>query len=221
MKKAVSLFTVFLCSLCFSQKILLTEVKAAHDNNDKLLYAFAKAAPESQYLGRIEVIGYSSRDEEVFAEIYRKAKTIGANSYILRSPEGIDGTAPFNPSRYSLLLYHTPSSQLSSEDTYVYFINADKEAQLRINNNRVMLPERSFLKYDLSKDEKTDISVGRLLGSRIKLQYRPGQPAQYFLITGNRLSPNQAEPGIRFKSGDFIKLEKSFALFLMSIYREN
>jgi hypothetical protein len=39
----------------------------------------------------------------------------------------------------------------------------------------------------LSRDNITDISVGKFLGSRIKLQSKDGQAEQYFQISGKNL----------------------------------
>jgi hypothetical protein len=38
----------------------------------------------------------------------------------------------------------------------------------------------------LSRDNITDISVGKFLGSRIKLQSKDGQAEQYFQISGKK-----------------------------------
>jgi hypothetical protein len=71
----------------------------------------------------------------------------------------------------------------------------------------------------LSRDNITDISVGKFLGSRIKLQSKDGQAEQYFQISGKKICKFTFNPGINFKTGDFIRLEKSYAQFLISIYQ--
>ena len=90
-----------------------------------------------------------------------------------------------------------------------------------INNKKIKLPQRSFLQLDLTQQEITDISVGKFLGSRIKLQAKNNQPEQYFQISGKKISANSpASPGINYKTGDIIALEKSFAEFLLTIYEK-
>ena len=57
------------------------------------------------------------------------------------------------------------------------------------------------------------------IGARIKLRAKNNQPEQYFQISGNKISTNSpASPGINYKTGDIIALEKSFAEFLLTIY---
>ena len=223
MKKLLYLYIILFSGYCFSQNIFLTEVKATSNNTDKFLYALQKS-PEanSQYLGKIEVSGFSGNDVDVFSEIYKKAKSIGSNSYILKSPENIEGSAPFNPNHYYLYLYYTEASKIAKPENALYLINPEKQMDVRINAQKLKLESRSYIKYDLPKDNITDISVGKFLGSRIKLQYKEGQPDQYFQLSGKRIATKSpAHPGINFKTGDFIKLEKSLALFLVSIYQEN
>ena len=42
---------------------------------------------------------------------------------------------------------------------------------------------------------------------------------RYYLFSGKRISVNSpASPGINYKTGDIIALEKSFAQFLLTIY---
>ena len=58
------------------------------------------------------------------------------------------------------------------------------------------------------------------IGARIKLQAKNNQPEQYFQISGKKISTNSpASPGINYKTGDIIALEKSFAQFLLTIYQ--
>lgn len=222
-KKISHLYIILFSGFCFSQNIFLTEIKATNDNKDKFLYALQKW-PDStaQYLGKIEVSGYSTYDVEIFSEIYKKAKSIGSNTYILRTPENIDGVSTFNPSHYEIYLYYIEAAKIPKEENCVYLISSDNEIQIRINNQYKKLEPRSYIKYNLIEKNITDISVGKFLGSRIKLQYKEGQPDQYFQISGKKITANSpANPGISFKTGDFIKLEKSYALFLLSIYKEN
>lgn len=221
MKKILYIYILLYSSFCFSQEIFLTEVKATNNNSDKFLYSL-NTPDSSQYLGKIEVSGFSNNDEAVFSEIYKKAKSIGSNTYIIQFPETIDGSTVFNPSHYFINLYYTEPTKISKEENIIYLINPFKETQIRINDIKLKLPTRSFVKYDISKDEITDISVGKFLGSRIKFQSKKGQPEQYFQISGKKVSANSPNsPGINFKTGDIIKVEKSYARFLICIYKKN
>lgn len=223
MKKIHYIIVLLWSSFAFTQDIFLTEVKTTNNNSDKFLYSL-KSEPNSdnQYLGRIEVSGFTLNDEEVFSQIYNKAKSIGSNTYIIKSPENIDGTANFNPSHYYIYLYYTESQKMDKEENIIYIINPSKEIQVRINNTKLKLDTRSYIKYDISKTEITDISVGKFLGSRIKFQSKDNQPEQYFQISGKKISANsENSPGINYKTGDIIKLEKSYAQFLINIYSKN
>lgn len=222
--KKLWIFSLFLFSgFYFSQHVLLTEIKNTSNNADAFLYALeSEPDPSAKYLGKIEVSGFSQDDQEVFSKIYKKAKSIGSNSYVLKSPENIEGKTPFNPQHYYLYLYDTAPEKMTPPENVVYLINSEKERALKLNHQKIKMPSRSFIKYKLPKEELTEISVGKFLGSRVKFQYKEEQAAQYFQLKGKTLAANApASPGIHFKTGDIIKLEKSFALFLISIYQEN
>ena len=119
-------------------------------------------------------------------------------------------------------LYYTEQKKIAKEENIIYIINPSKEIQIRINDDKLKLTPRSFIKYNISKTEITDVSVGKFLGSRIKFQSKEGQPEQYFQISGKKISANsENSPGIKYKTGDIIKLEKSYAQFLINIYIEN
>ena len=65
------------------------------------------------------------------------------------------------------------------------------------------------------------LQISIFLGSRIKLQAKNNQPEQYFQISGNKISTNSpVSPGINYKTGDIIALEKSFSEFLLTIYEK-
>ena len=220
--KNIHYILLFFCStFAFAQNIFLTEVKATHNNTDKFLYQISnEPTSENQYLGKIEVSGYSDKDEEVFAEVYKKAKSVGGNTFIIKSPEQVDGTQVFNPAHYYIYVYYTEAEKIAKEQNLIYIINPNKEVQLRINNTKQKLLPRTYIKYDISKTKIKDISVGTILGSRIKFQPKEGQPEQYFQLSGKKVKANPEDnPGINFKTGDIIKLEKSYAQFLINIYQ--
>lgn len=221
--KNIHFILLFFCStFAFAQNIFLTEVKATHNNTDKFLYQInSEPSSENQYLGKIEVSGYSDKDQDVFAEVYKKAKSVGGNTFIIKSPEKVDGTQVFNPAHYYIYIYYTEAGKIAKEQNQIYIINPNKEVQLRINNTKQKLFPRTYIKYDISKTEITDISVGTILGSRIKFQPKEGQPEQYFQLSGKKVKANpENNPGINFKTGDIIKLEKSYAQFLINIYQQ-
>lgn len=222
MKKFLYIYIILYSSFCFSQSIFLTEAKSIGKNNDKFLYAFNKE-PDSavaHYLGKIEVSGFSSDDVTVFGEIYKKAKSISGNYHYIKSPENIEGEKKFKPNYYTLYIYDADDTKIKKEENTVYLINSESEVELRINNQKIKLPARTYIKYDLSKNNITDISVGKFLGSRIKLQSKDHQTELYFQIQGKKLKASSpSNPGINFKTGDIIKLEKSFAQFLINIYQ--
>lgn len=204
-----------------AQTVFLTEVKATHANQDKFLYSVEKPSLNSaEYLGKIEVTGYSTEDETIFAEIYKKSKSIGANAYYMSGTEGIDGAQELTLSHYFLHLYYMKPNTFPKEDNSVCFINSGNEQTIKINQEKIKLPSRSFYKHNLTLKNETEVSTGNFLGSRMKFQPKDGQAEQYFQISGNKLSTNYSEPGIRFKTGDFIRLEKSFAQFLLNLYQK-
>ncbi len=220
--KNIHYILLFFCStFAFAQNIFLTEVKATHNNTDKFLYQInGEPTSENLYLGKIEVSGFSNNDQDVYAEVYKKAKSVGGNTFIIKSPEQVDGTQVFNPAHYYIYVYYTEAGKIAKEQNLIYVINPNKEVQLRINNTKQKLLPRTYIKYDISKTEITDISVGTILGSRIKFQFKDGQSEQYFQLSGKKVKANPEDnPGINFKTGDIIKLEKSYAQFLINIYQ--
>lgn len=219
--KALSLALICFTTIIKAQTIFLTEVKTTHANRDKFLYAVEHTElSHAIYLGKIEVSGYSAEDEVIFNEIYKKAKSIGANAYYISGVEGIDGLQKFTPAHYFLHLYYATANTLPKEENWVYLINSGKEKTIRINQEKITLPYRSYTKYNLNLKNQTEVSIGNFLGSRMKLQQKEGQTEQYFQLSGNKISTNHSEPGIKFKTGDFIRLEKSYAQFLIKIYQK-
>ena len=146
--KNIHYILLFFCStFAFAQNIFLTEVKATHNNTDKFLYQISnEPTSENQYLGKIEVSGYSDKDEEVFAEVYKKAKSIGGNTFSIKSPEQVDGTQVFNPAHYYIYVYYTEADKIAKEQNLIYIINPNKEVQLRINGVRASVQEVAALR---------------------------------------------------------------------------
>lgn len=205
-----------------SAQVSLVEVKKVHENTDKFLYTIdSLQAQKSEYLGKLEVNGFNIDDVAVFSEVYKKAKSTGANTYRLQLNPTIEGKPSFNPNFYTLLLYYTPEKVYGKEENQVYLISSsDKAIKVRINDRKILLEPRSFVQLNLNQILSADIAVGGFLGSRIQIEQQNNQPNLYFEISGAKISANRyGEGGLNLKSGDFIKLEKSFAQFLLNIYQ--
>lgn len=220
MKSFLIYIFAFLGNCIYSQNITLSEVVKIHENTDKVFYKIdSSQISKSIYLGKIEVQGFSANDVDVFNQIYKKAKTTGANSYILSSPKTIDGKMIFNPANYFLSLYYTPAENFPKQTNVIYIIS-EKPCVFRINKEKIHLDSRSYYMFNLLPNEITDISTRKFLGSRIKLKAQENQATQYFQIIGPKIKSNvYGSNGINFKTGDIIKLEKSYAEFLINIYK--
>ena len=77
MKKILYIYIVLYSSFCFSQNIFLTEAKEIHANSDKFLYALKEEPKtDAQYLGKIEVSGFSASSlENPETSIFRKNRS--------------------------------------------------------------------------------------------------------------------------------------------------
>ena len=222
MKKLLGLLFFFLLQLVFAQYVTLSKAVKTSDNQDKFLYQVNPNDNDSEYLGEIEVEGFSPNNPEVFSQVYKKAKTIGANSFSLKKIDTIDGEeSSFNPAHFFLNLYYT--TDLPKEDNTVYIISSsNKPLKIKIDNKPVILSPRSFHKIKLQSGFDHSLVSGGFLGSKIKMAYKQGQPVQYFQILSGGIRADQSGVGgLNLKSGDIIMLEKSYAQFLTTIYRAN
>ena len=203
-----------------AQYITLSKAVKTSDSKDKFFYKVNPETDNAEYLGEIEVQGFSKDDPEVFSQIYKKAKTIGANAFSLKLAEDLDGNIKFNPEHYFINLYHTTT--LPKEENTVYIISSsNKEQKIKINNKTVKIQPRAFFKLQLQPTEVQSISTGKLLGSKILLSQKQGQPAQYFqILPAGIRADHVGMGGLNLKSGDIILLEKSYAQFLTTIYTE-
>ncbi|MCS3871711.1 hypothetical protein J3D55_004627 [Chryseobacterium ginsenosidimutans] len=91
MKKIIIAVFVFLIHFFNAQNVYLTKVEKTNENTDKTLYRINEEVKEAEYLGEIEVQGFSKYDDEVFSLIYKKAKEIGANTFTFKPFENVDG----------------------------------------------------------------------------------------------------------------------------------
>ena len=202
--------------------VTLNKVEKINENKDKFFYKI-NGVSKSEFLGEILVNGYSNDDVKTFGDIYKKAKQIGANTFSLKPIENIDGSfQPFNPAYYILNLYYTKPENIDNEENVAYLISSsDKIQKIAINGKTTELQPRSFLKLKLSESEILTVSTRKLLGSSVKLSGKQDQPSLYFSMTDFKIRSNDGiYGGINLKSGDITGLEKSFGMFLTTIYKE-
>lgn len=221
MKKLFFACALALASLAPAQSITLSKAVKTSENSDKFLYRINPSAQSAEYLGEVEIQGASKDDPEMFAQIYKKAKVIGANAFSLVGEENIDGTVvAFNPARYRFNLYY--ATAFPKEDNVAYLFSSSEEpVKLRIDGRKVTLQPKSYLKKVINFGGENYIVAGRLLGSRVNLTAKEGQPVQYFQISSFDIKGDQSgQGGLNIKSGDIIGLERSYAEFLTTIYKE-
>lgn len=222
MRKLLFLISVFCFQFFYLQIVTLNKVEKTNDNKDKFFYKINEPS-RSEFLGEILVNAYSDKDVEIFGDIYKKAKQIGANSFSLKPIENIDGTIQnFNSSYYILNLYYTNIDDIPNEENVAYLVSSsEKKQKININNKTTELEPRSFIKLNLKESEVMSVSTRKLLGSTVKLSAKEGQPALYLSLTNFKIRSNDSiYGGVNLKSGDITGLEKSFGMFLTTIYTE-
>ncbi|MDO5614617.1 MAG: hypothetical protein Q4G16_00375 [Cruoricaptor ignavus] len=220
MKKIFTLLYIYVATLVSAQYISLSKAEHFNENNDKRFYNIASDTEKAEYLGEIEVQGFSKDDATVFNEIYKKAKTIGANAYTIKQQETIDGgLQKFNPEHYYINLYYKEDIGLSENKVY-FFSSARKSLKIKINNQPYIIEPRSYSELILNPGEIVTVSSGGFLGTKLVLGYKENQPTQYFQVLsgGVRADQSGSQGGLNIKSGDFVKLENSYAQFLMAVY---
>lgn len=223
MKNFGIVILIFCIQLFSAQNVYLTRVEKTNDNTDKFLYKINKEIKDAQYLGEVEVQGFSKDDALTFSLIYKKAKEIGANTFSLKPFENIDGSLQaFNPSNYKISLYYLPKEKLIPQPGQLYiFASSDKDQKISINKKDYIISPRSYIVLNTVSGEVYTISTKKLLGSTIKLQPKSGESNQYFQVSSLKVKSDESGVGgLNLKSGDIIKLEKSFAEFLSTIYKE-
>ena len=223
MKNFLIISILFLSQIIFGQNVILNKVVKVNENSDKTLYKIDSEITTAEYLGEVEVQGFSDDDAKVFGMIYKKAKQIGANSFFYHSLETITGEKPeFNPLNYRLNLYYVSQENLPVEKNVVYLIASPyKKQKIAVNKEIIEFKPRSFKKIELQSGEIYTVSTRKLLGSTIVLSAQENQPVQYFQFSAFSVNSNPfGSPGINLKSGDITKLEQSYAQFLTTIYQE-
>lgn len=222
MKKSVLLLVLIFGQLFYAQNVILNKVIKSHTNTDKFLYKINPENTTSEYLAEVEVQGFSYDDAEVFGMIYKKAKEVGANAFAYQPFESLEGgTTPFDPVHYKLNLYYVSPGNFPKEDNQVYFIASPHRKQtIALNKENMIFQPRTYTKRLLAGGEMLTVSTKKLLGSTIRLSGQDNQPVQHFQFSAFAVNSNQGNAGgINIKSGDIIKLERSYADFLTTIYQ--
>ncbi|MDF2553719.1 MAG: hypothetical protein K0R77_2994 [Chryseobacterium sp.] len=223
MKDLITVILVLFVQFTFAQNVYLIKVEKTNENKDKFLYHIKEEINNAEFLGEIEVQGYSKDDAAVFSKIYKKAKEVGANAFSLNPFETVDGSPQkFDAAHYKLKLYYIKSDTFSNEEGNLYlFATSPKDQKISINRKDYILSPRTYLKMPLVSGEIYTVSTKKLLGSTIKIQKSAKNADQYYQISSARLGNSSQNDGtLHLKSGDIVGLEKSFAEFLTMIYQK-
>ena len=205
-----------------AQNVILNKVEKTHSNMDKFLYKINPEAVNAEYLGEIEVQGFSDDDVKVFGMVYKKAKEIGANAFSYRPFESVEGgIQKFDSAHYRLNLYYVSPDQFPKEDNIIYLIASPyKKQTIAVNNDKLSFEPRTYTKIQLTPGEIYTVSTRKLLGSSVKLGAQENQPVQFFQFSAFSVNSNPyGTAGINLKSGDITRLEQSYAQFLTTIYQ--
>lgn len=222
MKNIITLIFAFSFTLFNAQDVYLSKVVKVNDNTDKIFIKISKETP-AEYLGQIDVQGFSSDDENVFSKIYKKAKEIGANAFAYEPFETVDEIEqPFNPANYRIKLFYITKEELSKNSQQLYlFSSSEKSQTISVNKKNYVLEPRSYLSLTTVRGDVYTISTKKFLGSAIKISNTDGIP-QYFQVSALKVSSNKSgDAGINLKSGDIIGVDRSYGDFLRMIYTEN
>lgn len=222
MKKILFLYLIVVSPFFLAQNVVLNKVVKSHPNDEKIFYKISPETTAAEYLGEVEVQGFSDNDAKVFGMIYKKAKEIGANAFSYQPFEGVDGTiSQFDPIHYKLSLYYVSVADFPKEENTVYLISSPyKKQTISINKDNKIFEPRTYTELKLQAGEIYTISTRKLLGSSIKIAAQQNQPVQYFQLSGLSVNSNEyGNPGINLKSGDIVRLEQSYAQFLTTIYQ--
>ena len=221
MKKLLIFSLLLGVTFLFGQRVFLSKSVKIQQSSDKFLYRIPPDYPDSEYLGEIEVQGFSSDDAATFGKIYKLAKELGANSFTWKPFSAIEGVTPFSADHYVLRLFYTPAELLPKEENTVYLLASPyKQQTISVNGEKITFHPRTYHRLELAAEEVYSISTRALLGSSVRLSAKDNQPVQYFQFSGFSVNSNPAgTPGINFKSGDIILLERSYAEFLTTVYQ--
>ncbi len=223
MRKFIYLSAAIAFNCAFGQNVIWNEVVKSREGAEKELYRINPAGSDAEYLGEVEVQGFSVDDSKVFGLLYKKAKDIGANAFSFRHFETVDGkTQKFDPWNYRISLYYMPTQEIPEEKGFIYIYAPPAQDQhITFNKEQIRFKERTYTKRKLTEGETYTISTRKILGSSVKFKADVQQPALYMQLQAFQVqSAPYGEAGINLKSGDIIRLERSFADFLSVIYTE-
>lgn len=222
MKKLLAFFAFFILFSSISGQVSLIEAKKHHENKDSFLYLLPQNLPENaEYLGKMEINNQGMDETELFHEFYKKAKLVGANAYQIITTDNLENQPVYHRNLFAVNLYYVEQNKIPNEDNFVYLIANQHRSKIRVNDKRLEIQPKTYLKIDLNTMKLADVAVGGFLGSRIEFSVKNSQPNQYFEIkNANVRSKNSPFGGINIKSGDFVMLEKSYAQFLISLFQE-
>ena len=223
MMKFIIISFLFLMQNVFAQNVILNKVVKSNTNSDKFFYKINAENTNAEYLGELEVQGFSDDDVKVFGMIYKKAKEIGANAFSYQPFQTIEETAPkFDSAHYKLNLYYVSPENFPKEDNVIYLISSPyKKQNIAVNKQNIVFQPRTFTKRNLPSGEIFSISTKRILGSTIQLSGEENQPVQFFQFSAFSINSNPyGTAGINLKSGDITRLEQSYGQFLTTIYEE-
>ena len=223
MKKLICFSVLFFGQIFFGQTVILNKVVKSNQNSEKIFYKINANNSNAEYLGELEVQGFSDDDVQHFGMIYKKAKEIGANAFSYQPFETVDGVVQkFDEAHYRLNLYHVPANTFPKENNVFYLIASPYTKQaIAVNKDNIVFKPRTFIKKTLSAGEIMTVSTKKLLGSTIKLAAQENQPVQFFQFSAFSVNSNASgTAGINLKSGDITRLEQSYGQFLTTIYEE-
>lgn len=223
-KNTTTFLFLLVTILIGAQNVYLSKVEKTQENKDNFFVKINSGNSEAEYLGQIDVQGFSNDDAAVFSKIYKKAKEIGANAFSYQPFESIDETVlPFNPANYRINLYYISKEEILKPSELIYLFSSSAKPQtISINKKDYVLQPRSFTVFKTVSGEIYTISTKKFLGSTIKVSGKADSPAQYFQVSALKVASNTyGEPGINLKSGDIVGLNRSYGDFLRMIYSEN
>lgn len=221
MSKLQILIFVLISQIIFSQNVLLNKVEKINENEDKSLFLLSGSSDKAEYLGEIEVRGFSIDDAAVFSAIYKKAKEIGANSYSVKPFETIDGSpSKFDAGHYRLNLYFLNKDSAPKKDGFIYiFASSEKDQKISVNKKDYILSPRSYFAIPVVAGEIYTVSTKKLLGSTLKFQVKDQSSSYYFQASASKVKADESGVGgLNLKSGDIVGLESSYGEFLRTIY---
>ena len=218
MKVKIALILFFLVHIIPAQNVIFNKIESTVANTDQFLYLINTENTEAKFLAEIEVQGYSNDHVETFKKIVSKAKEVGANAFAYQPFLKLDeNDTQIDLTHYKLNLYYLDKELFpnTNNNEVVLIASATHEQKLKWNDEKISLPENSFLRFKLIPGEVYSLSTRNLFGSTVKLSYNKTQKIQYFLISAFNVKIDKSGVGgLNLKSGDIIPIDRSFGDFL-------